>query len=100
MAAKLLITAVALSLQLMDAMKRNYALFVGALACGLAVSPLPAHEDKGVKDDLKQAGKATGHAAKKTAKTVKKGTQKGLNKAAAATEKGAAKMKDKTDDKK
>jgi len=92
-------------------MKFTYALMAGALACGLAVSPVSAQDDKGVKDDLKTAGKATGRAAKKTGKKVKKGTEKGakkvadvtekgVHKAADATAKGATKVKDKTDDKK
>ena len=34
-------------------MKFTYALMAGALACGLAITPLPAQDDKGVKDDLK-----------------------------------------------
>jgi hypothetical protein len=46
--------------------------------------------------DVKQAGKDTGHAAKHAAKGVKKGTKKGVHKAAAKTEKGAAKVKSKT----
>ncbi len=46
--------------------------------------------------DVKEAGKATGRAAKHTAKGVAKGTKKGVHKAAGATEKGAEKVKNKT----
>jgi len=74
-------------------------------AASLAVaSPFP--QDKPIKDDVKDAGKSTGHAAKKAGKDVKKGTKKaahgtkkGVNKAADATRKGADKVKDKTSDK-
>jgi hypothetical protein len=77
-------------------MKFTYALVAGALACGLVISPIQAQDDKGVKEDVKDAGNATGRAAKKTGKKIKKGSKKVVNKAAEGTEKGAAKVKDKT----
>jgi hypothetical protein len=76
-------------------MKLKYALIAGALACGFAIAPIQA-QDQPIKDDVKDAGKATGRAAKKTGKKVKKGSKKAVNKSAEATEKGAAKVKDKS----
>lgn len=55
-----------------------------------------AKQSQSAKEDVKDAGKATGRAAKKTGKAIGKGTKKVVNKAAGATEKGAAKVKDKT----
>jgi len=48
------------------------------------------------KEDIKDAGKATKHAAKKTGSAIKKGTKKAVNKTAKGVEKGAEKVKDKT----
>jgi hypothetical protein len=70
-------------------------------------SAYPAAQDNSIKQDTKDAGKATGDAAKKAGKDVTKGTKKaakatangtkkGVHKAAGATEKGADKVKDKT----
>ena len=53
-------------------------------------------EVKKAGSDAKEAGRATGRAAKHTGKAVAKGTKKGVHKGAAATEKGAGKVKDKT----
>lgn len=71
---------------------------IGVIASGLA-----AWGQTGAKDDLnkagsdiKDAGKSTGNAAKHTGSAVKKGTKKGVHKAANATEKGADKVKQKT----
>ena len=47
------------------------------------------------KDDIKEAGKATKHAAKKTGSAVKKGAKKAVNKTAEGVEKAADKVKDK-----
>lgn len=87
-------------------MKKNLSILLLTVfsAASLAMaSPLP--QDKPMKDDVKDAGKSTGHAAKKLGKNVKKGTKKavhgtkkGVNKAADATKKGADKVKDKTSD--
>lgn len=49
--------------------------------------------------ETKEAGKATGRAAKHTGKAVATGTKKGISKTAAATEKGADKVKHKVDPK-
>jgi hypothetical protein len=87
-------------------MKKKLSIFLvtvfGAASLALA-SPFP--QDQSIKDDVKDAGRSTGHAAKKTGKDVKKGTKKaahgtkkGVNKAADATKKGADKVKDKTSD--
>ena len=89
--------------------------FVGAVSIAGA-RPVP--QDNSVKQDVKNAGKDTGDAAKATGKDVKKGTKKGVkatengtkkaakatangtkkgvHKAAGATESGADKVKDKT----
>jgi hypothetical protein len=71
-----------------------------------AVSMAPTYlaaQDTSIKQDTKDAGKATGDAAKQTGKDVKKGTKKaakgtkkGVNKAAKGTEKGANDVKNKT----
>lgn len=55
-----------------------------------------AKKDQPITEDMKDAGKATGRAAKKTGKKIAKGTKKGVNKAAEKTEEGAAKVKEKT----
>jgi hypothetical protein len=54
-------------------------------------------EAKDAGHDVKKAAKDTGKAAKHTGKAVAKGTKKGVNKAAGATEKGADKVKEKTE---
>ena len=54
------------------------------------------NKDKGVKEDVKDAGKATGRAAKKTGKAIKKGTKKAVNAGAKGTRKGAGKVEEKT----
>ena len=110
-------------------MRLKYALTVGALACGLVGVPAPAQtkdrpksdrakNEQGIVDDLKDAGKATGRAAKKTGKKVKHGaekvadetvdgtkkvvkkgaevTEKGVHEGAKATEKGAEKVRKET----
>ena len=59
----------------------------------------PKDEMKKAGQDVKEAGKSTGRAAKHTGKGVAKGTKKGVHKAAGATENGAAKVKDKTQEK-
>lgn len=51
---------------------------------------------KNAGQDTKDAGKNVGHATKKTAKKVKRGTKKAVNTGARETEKGAAKVDDKT----
>ena len=80
--------------------------FIGNLSLGLLLAIAGVGSTFGQTDqpkqnqsaaqDLKDAGKATGRAAKKTGRTVAKGTKKAANKAAAKTEEGAAKVKDKT----
>lgn len=79
-------------------MKLNYILTVGALACGLASVPGMAQSkpDQGVGQDLKDAGKDTGRAAKKSGRKIKRGSKKVVNKAASGTEKGADKVREKT----
>ncbi len=75
---------------------------VGALSCGLAGVPAmaggqdPVKKNQSIGDDLKDAGKDTGRAAKKSGKKIKRGSKKVVNKAAEGTEKGAAKVRDKT----
>jgi len=77
--------------------KTIIALMIGTLATFSAWGQDTAKQDlKKSGQDIKQAGKSTGHAAKHAAKGVKKGTKKGVHKAAGATEKGAAKVKNKT----
>jgi hypothetical protein len=87
-------------------MKKKLSIFlmtVFGVAALATASPFP--QDQSIKDDVKDAGTSTGHAAKKAGKDVKKatkkaahGTKKGVNKAANATKKGADKVKDKTSD--
>jgi hypothetical protein len=84
-------------------MKINYILTVGALACGLVGVPGmakpvddPVKKDQSVGQDLKDAGKDTGRAAKKTGHKIKRTTKKVVNKAAEGTEKGADKVRQKT----
>jgi hypothetical protein len=86
-----------------DRMKRISVMF-SLLTLATALS-LPGVAQ--VKDDLKDAGKDTKHAAKdvgdatatgakKTGKAVKKGAKKTTHAAASGTEKGAEKVKEKT----
>lgn len=79
-------------------MKIHYVLTIGALACGLVNVPVRAQsaKDQSIKEDVKDAGKATGRAAKKTGKKIKHGTKKAINKGASETEKGANKVKRET----
>ena len=52
--------------------------------------------DQGVKSDVKDAGHATGRAAKKTARKTKRTAKKGTHAAARKTRQGAEKVEDKT----
>jgi hypothetical protein len=52
--------------------------------------------DQGAKGDIKEAGHATGRAAKKTAHKTKQETKKAVHKGARQTRKGAQKVEDKT----
>jgi hypothetical protein len=70
-------------------------LLFSALAIVSAAAARPVAQDKSVGDDVKDAGKATGHAAKKTGKDVEKGTKK----AAKKTKNGVHKAADATADK-
>jgi hypothetical protein len=76
-------------------MKLSYVMTVGALACGLIGLPAVA-QTQGAGQDLKDAAKDTGRAVKKTGRKVKHKTKKAVNKAAAGTEKGADKVRQKT----
>ena len=76
---------------------------LGLLTMGVVAAGLTAWAQDTAKDDLKkagsdvkEAGRATGHAAKHTGKAVAKGTKKGVHKAASATERGADRVKEKT----
>jgi hypothetical protein len=72
----------------------------GVLAAGSAGAALAQeNKDKGVKEDVKEAGKATGRAAKKTGKAIKKGTKKVVHAGAKKTRQGAGKVEEKTDKK-
>jgi hypothetical protein len=88
-------------------MKKLSILLLSFIAAVSVAGARPVAQDNSVKQDVKNAGKDTGDAAKKTGKDVKKGTKKGakatangtkkgVHKAAGATEKGADKVKDKT----
>ena len=77
-------------------MKTIAVAFFGLFLAGIGTGSAWGQSDQSIKGDLKDAGKATGRAAKKTGSKVKKGTQKAVNKAAEKTEDGAAKVKDKT----
>jgi hypothetical protein len=72
-------------------------LMIGSLAGFAAFGQDTAKDElKKTGQDIKKAGKDTGHAAKHAGKGVAKGTKKGVNKAASGTEKGAEKVKEKT----
>ena len=79
-------------------MKNLFALAVLIVATGVSAfgQETAKQEAKQAVADAQSAGKSAGHAAKHSGKGVAKGTKKGVNKAAAATEKDAAKVKDKT----
>jgi hypothetical protein len=76
---------------------------LGSIVAGaLALSGLAAYaqqKDNTIKDDAKQAGKATSRAAKKTGKVVKKQTKRVVHGGAKATRKGAEKVEGKTEKK-
>ncbi|HYR87443.1 MAG TPA: hypothetical protein VE422_25390 [Terriglobia bacterium] len=57
------------------------------------------NKDKGVKEDVKEAGKATGRAAKKSGKAIKKGTKKVVHAGAKKTRQGAGAVEEKTEKK-
>jgi hypothetical protein len=85
--------------------KKLSILFVTVLGTAWLAAASPFPQDQSIKDDVKDAGKSTGHAAKKAGKDVKKGskkaakgTKKGVNKGANATKKGADKVQEKTSD--
>jgi len=69
------------------------AILCGVISLGLSGM---AFAQSTAKEDIKEAGKATKHAAKKTGSAVKKGTKKAVNKTAEGVEKTAEKVKDKT----
>ena len=70
--------------------KTLIALMIGGLAAFAAYGQDTAKEDlKKSGQDVKEAGKDTGHAAKSAAKGVKKGTKKAVHKTAKETKKGA-----------
>jgi hypothetical protein len=88
----------------LDRMRATYSVL---LALGLLFLPLSPQLKAQVKDDVKDAGRATeqagkdvGHATatgvKKTGKAIKKGTKKAAHAPASATEKGADKVRQKT----
>lgn len=87
-------------MHLRQGMKRLLALIAaGILTVGVGLAQDGAKANiKKAGQDVKDAGKDTGHAAKHTGKAVAKGTKKGVNKAAGATENGAKKVKQKTND--
>jgi histone deacetylase complex regulatory component SIN3 len=61
-----------------------------------AVMGLTQQDDTTAKQDLKDAGRSTKHAAKKTASATKKGSKKAAHKTAKKTKEGAEKVEDKT----
>jgi len=65
----------------------------------LAGTAFPQQSDSGAKEDIKEAGRATKHAAKKTGSAVKKGTKKAVHATAKTARKGAEKVEDKTQSK-
>jgi hypothetical protein len=54
-------------------------------------------QDQSAKQDMKDAGRSTEHAAKKTGRSVKRKTKRGVNKSAHSVRKGAGKVEEKTD---
>jgi predicted small secreted protein len=77
-------------------MKRLMSWVIAAALVAGSGSAWAQNNNNGVKEDIKDAGKATGNAAKKTGKAIKKGTTKVVHKSAKATKKGAEKVEDKT----
>ena len=70
------------------------------LLCGtVALAGLGAQDSNspGAKQDMKDAAKSTGRAAKKSASEGKKTVKKGANKSAKKVKKGAQKVQNKTD---
>jgi hypothetical protein len=63
---------------------------------GLSVAQSSTPSDQGAKSDVKEAGQATGRAAKKTARKSKRETKKAVHKGARETHKGVQKVEDKT----
>jgi hypothetical protein len=77
--------------------KTLIALMISGLAAFGAYGQDTAKDDlKKSGQDVKEAGKDTGHAAKSAAKGVKKGTKKAVHNTAKETKKGADKVEDKT----
>ena len=70
----------------------------GAICCGFSLIAQEGakQEMKDAGSDIKQGAKNTGAAAKHAGKGVVKGTKKGVHKAAGVSEKGADKVKEKT----
>lgn len=71
-------------------------IFIVVLFCSLIGAVALAQSDEGIKDDVKQAGKATKRATKKTAKQTQKQTKKAIHKSAKKTREGAQKLEDKS----
>lgn len=72
------------------------------LLCALMAASLSLFgqtDNQGPKQDIKDAGSSTKHAAKKTGHKIKHGTKKVVNKSAKETKKGADKVEDKTNPK-
>lgn len=55
-----------------------------------------AQSDKGIKQDVKDAGHSTKEATKKTGRKIKRGTKRVVNKSSTKTVEGANKVADKT----
>ena len=78
-------------------MKRAKLLLLSVAALGLSGAPaISGAVPQGAKQDVQDAGKSVGHAAKKSGSAVKKGTKKGVNTGAKETKKGANKVEEKT----
>jgi hypothetical protein len=77
-------------------MKRIQSLILGLVLACLGTTVAFAQAGTSAGEDIKDAGKATKHAAKKTGSAVKKGSKKAVNKTAEKTEAGAAKVKKST----
>ena len=77
-------------------MKLVHKITLGLLLATALVGTSFGQDGQPIKEDVKDAGKATGRAVKKTGKKIGRGSKKVVNKAAEKTAEGASKLEDKT----
>ena len=71
--------------------------FIGSIGIAALLAVGAYAQDSTAKEDIKEAGRATKHAAKKTGSATKKTTKKAAHSTANAVDKGAKKVKEKTE---